>query len=56
MRPRPIHTWWGRLALRAKTLIVAGIPVAVLVLAVPLLYVTQRESVRSSEEGSSTCR
>lgn len=56
MRPRPIHTWWGRLALRAKTLLVVGIPVAVLVLAVPLLYVTQRESVRVGQGVERTYR
>ena len=56
MRPRPIHTWWGRLALRVKTLLVVGIPVAVLVLTVPLLYVTQRDSVRVGEAIDHTYR
>jgi diguanylate cyclase (GGDEF)-like protein len=51
-----MHAWWGRLALRVKTLLVVGIPVGVLVLAVPLLYITQRESVRVGEAVERTYR
>ena len=56
MRPKLMHAWWGRLALRVKTLLVVGIPVGVLVLAVPLLYITQRESVRVGEAVERTYR
>ena len=53
MRTRPHPSWWGRLTLRAKMALVAGIPLAVLAAVVPLTYlVTKAESrlARTTEE------
>ncbi len=44
-RPNP-RSWWGRLTLRAKTVLVAGVPIAVLGLAVPAMFAAQRDSFR----------
>ena len=44
MRKPTLRSWWDRLALRAKTVVVAGVPLLVLVLAVPILYTTQRSA------------
>jgi diguanylate cyclase (GGDEF)-like protein len=41
---------WQRLSLRTKTVIVTAVPMALIVLAVPLMYLAQRESSRVEQD------
>jgi diguanylate cyclase (GGDEF)-like protein len=49
MHPSPISPWWGRLALRAKVLLVAAIPLVALAAAVPALFLTERAAERTGD-------
>src|SRR6266508_2887029 len=49
MHPSPIAPWWGRLALRAKVLLVAAIPLVALAAAIPALFLTERAAERTGD-------
>ena len=49
MRSSPRSLWRGRLALRAKVLLVAGIPLLALAAAVPALVLTQRAAEQTTD-------
>lgn len=50
MKKPSLRSPWGRLTLRAKTVVVALIPLVVLGLVVPAVYATQRSSARVIDE------
>lgn len=50
MRRFGFRAWWRRFPLRAKTLVVAGIPIVLLVLGVPLLIWVQRDAAQVSHD------
>jgi diguanylate cyclase (GGDEF)-like protein len=50
MRRFGLRAWWRRFPLRVKTMIVAGTPLVLLTLGVPLLFSVQREAARVSSD------
>jgi len=50
MRRFGFRAWWRRFPLRVKTLVVAGIPIALLVLGVPVLFAVQRDAAQVSHD------
>jgi len=50
MRRFGFRAWWRRFPLRVKTMVVAGIPIVLLVLGVPVLFSVQRDTAQVSHD------